>query len=246
MSFEGVEPATPELAVWSEPGVQLRERLGPQPIPAPPPLWPHAHQAGLAKHPEVLRDAGLAETEALDELADTALTVTKQLEDATAHRLGQGIEGGGSSGGGHVRTYYPTVMYLRGNICGMRAPAALTAAAIVVLAAAASVAAQTTQTVTAAPTVVDSTAVQTVRGRNWPVFENCSRTIRAFVRSDQNSVPIAQRHIPDSGNFTFRWIPRNKNVGPGRWRLVVRMRCESGRDGSTFFVRAGTAIRVRP
>ena len=137
-------------------------------------------------------------------------------------------------------------MYLRGNICGMRLPAALTAAAIAVLAAAVSVPAQTTQTVTAAPTVVDSTAVQTVRGRNWPVFESCSRTIRAFVRSDQNSAPIAQRHIRDDGTFTFRWIPQNKNVGPGRWRLVVRMRCESGRDGSTFFVRAGTAIRVRP
>jgi len=137
-------------------------------------------------------------------------------------------------------------MYRAGNICGMRAPAALIAAAIAALAAAASVPAQSTQTVTAAPTVVDSTAVQTVRGRNWPVFENCSRTVRAFVRSDQSSAPIAQRHIPDSGNFTFRWIPRNKNVGPGRWRLVVRMRCESGRDGSTFFVRAGTAIRVRP
>jgi hypothetical protein len=137
-------------------------------------------------------------------------------------------------------------MYLGGNISGMRVPAALTAAVVVALAVAASAPGQTTQTVTAAPTVVDATAVQTVRGRNWPVFENCSRTIRAFVRSDQNSAPIAQRHIPDSGNFTFRWIPRNKNVAPGRWRLVVRMRCESGRDGSTFFVRASTAIRVRP
>jgi hypothetical protein len=128
----------------------------------------------------------------------------------------------------------------------MRVPAALTAVAVAALAAAASVPAQTTQTVIAAPTVVDSTAVQTVRGRNWPVFENCSRTIRAFVRSDQNSAPIAQRHIADNGSFTFRWIPRNKNVGPGRWRLVVRMRCESGKDGSIFFVRASTLIRVRP
>ena len=99
---------------------------------------------------------------------------------------------------------------------------------------------------TADPATVNQGATQTVRGRNWPVFENCSRTIRASVRSDQNSAPIAQRHINDNGRFTFRWIPRNKNIGPGRWRLVVRMRCESGRDGSTFFVTAGTAIRVRP
>ena len=66
------------------------------------------------------------------------------------------------------------------------------------------------------------------------------------VRSAQNSAPIAQRHIRDNGRFTFRWIPQNKNVGAGRWRLVARMRCESGKDGSTFFVKASRAIRIRP
>ncbi len=128
----------------------------------------------------------------------------------------------------------------------MRVPAALTAVVIVPLTVASGAPAQTTQRVTADPATVNRDATQTVRGRNWPVFENCSRTIRASVRSAQNSAPIAQRHINDDGRFTFRWIPRNKNVGPGRWRLVVRMRCESGKDGSIFFVRASTAIRVRP
>jgi hypothetical protein len=70
--------------------------------------------------------------------------------------------------------------------------------------------------------------------------------VRVSVRSAQNSVPIAQRHVSDSGRFRFRWIPKNKNVGPGRWRLVARMRCESGKDGSTNIVRASTLIRVRP
>jgi hypothetical protein len=134
----------------------------------------------------------------------------------------------------------------RASIDRMRVPAALTAAVIAALTLAAGVPAQPTQRVTADPPTVNRDATQTVRGRNWPVFENCSRTIRASVRSAQNSAPIAQRHISDNGRFTFRWIPRNKNIGPGRWRLVVRMRCESGRDGSTFFVTAGTAIRVRP
>ena len=127
----------------------------------------------------------------------------------------------------------------------MRSIAALTAAVAAVLAAVAAAPAQPPQRVTADPATVGQDATQTVRGRNWPVFENCSRTIRASVRSAQNAAPIAQRHIGDNGRFTFRWIPRNRNVGPGRWRLVVRMRCESGRDGSTFFVRAGTFIRVR-
>jgi hypothetical protein len=52
--------------------------------------------------------------------------------------------------------------------------------------------------------------------------------------------------VSDSGRFSFRWVPKNKNIGPGRWRLVARMRCESGKDGSTVFVRGTKLIRVRP
>ena len=126
----------------------------------------------------------------------------------------------------------------------MRAATALTAAVIASLATAAG--AQAAQSITADPVTVDSADVQTVRGRGWPVIEFCSRTVRVSVVSAQNSAPIAQRHVSDTGRFRFRWIPDNKNVGPGRWRLVARMRCESGKDGSTIFVRASTPIRVRP
>ena len=129
----------------------------------------------------------------------------------------------------------------------MRPSTALTAAAIASLTTAAGVAtAGGDPRITADPVIVDSDQIQTVRGRNWPVIEFCSRTIRVSVRSPQNAVPIAQRHVSDTGRFRFRWIPDNRNVGPGRWRLVARMRCESGKDGSTFFVRASTLIRIRP
>src|SRR5687768_382539 len=126
----------------------------------------------------------------------------------------------------------------------MRAAAALATVLIATLAAAAAVSAQSPQRIAADPPRVDRADVQVVTGRGWPVIEFCSRTIRVSVRSAQNSVPIAQRHIRANGRFRFRWIPRNKNVGPGRWRLVARMRCESGKDGSTIFVRAGTRIRI--
>jgi hypothetical protein len=130
----------------------------------------------------------------------------------------------------------------------MRSATALTAAVIVSLITAAGIAsaAPGDPRVTADPVRVDRTDVQTVRGRNWPVIEFCSRTVRVSVVSPQNSAPIAQRHVSDSGRFSFRWIPKNKNVGPGRWRLVARMRCESGKDGSTVFVRASRLIRVLP
>jgi hypothetical protein len=130
----------------------------------------------------------------------------------------------------------------------MRRTTALTAAVIAALATAAGIAsaAPGDPTITADPVKVNQTATQTVRGRNWPVIEFCSRTVRVSVQSAQNSVPIAQRHVSDTGRFRFRWTPQNKNVGPGRWRLVARMRCESGNDGSTNVVKASRLIRVRP
>jgi hypothetical protein len=124
------------------------------------------------------------------------------------------------------RTYYLTVICFA---LSLAVPAAAAAA----------------QRISATPKTVDRTAIQTVTGRGWPVIEFCSRTIRVSVRSAQNAAPIAQRHIRDNGRFTFRWIPKNKNIGPGNWTLVARMRCESGKDGSTHFVRATTRITIQ-
>src|SRR4029453_4005505 len=126
----------------------------------------------------------------------------------------------------------------------MRPITLFTAVVTVGAIAAAAPVAEGVQTITPPPKTANPTDVQPVRGRGWPVIEFCSRTVRASVRSAQNAVPIAQRHIGDNGRFTFRWVPKNKNVGKGSWRLVVRMRCESGKDGSIFFVKASTRITV--
>jgi hypothetical protein len=129
----------------------------------------------------------------------------------------------------------------------MRPSTALTAAVITALTtlAASAAAAPGDPRISADPATVKSDQIQTVRGRNWPVIEFCSRTVRVSVRSAQNTAPVAQRRVSDSGRFRLRWVPQNKNIGPGRWRLVARMRCESGNDGSTVFVRASTPIRIR-
>ena len=126
----------------------------------------------------------------------------------------------------------------------MRTLAALTAVVLAGIVVAATATAQTGQSITASPKTVKRADVQTVRGRGWPVIEFCSRTIRVAVRSPQNLVPIAQRRVGTTGRFSFRWSPKNKNVGKGNWRLVARMRCESGKDGSTVFVRASTRITI--
>ena len=100
--------------------------------------------------------------------------------------------------------------------------------------------------ITVSPRAVDHDAVQTVKGRGWPVIEFCKRTVRIRLVSDQNLVTLGRRRVSDNGRFTFRWTPDDKNVGaPSSWRLVVRMMCESGDDGSPNPVRVSKRIRVR-
>jgi hypothetical protein len=99
--------------------------------------------------------------------------------------------------------------------------------------------------ISVSPNPVDSEATQTVRGRGWPVNEFCSRRVRISLRSDQNAVRLGFARVRRSGRFRFEWSADASGVGAGRWRLVARLRCESGDDGSPVFVRRRVAIRVR-
>jgi hypothetical protein len=100
--------------------------------------------------------------------------------------------------------------------------------------------------ITVSPRVVDHDATQTVKGRGWPVIEFCKRTVRIRLVSDQNLVTLGRARVRDSGRFTFRWSPDDEDVGaPSSWRLVARMMCESGEDGSPNPVRVSKRVRVR-
>ena len=98
--------------------------------------------------------------------------------------------------------------------------------------------------VTATPSVVHFGQPLTIKGSGWPVIEFCSRRVSLSLRSSQNAFALARVHIRVSGRFTFRWTPRRARVGAGRWRVVARMRCESGNDGSPVIVRATDRIRI--
>ena len=100
--------------------------------------------------------------------------------------------------------------------------------------------------ITVTPARVDHDATQTVRGRGWPVIEFCKRSVRIRLVSAQNRVTLGRVRVSDRGRFTFRWVPDDEGVGaPSRWRLVARMMCESGDDGSPNPVRVAKRIRVR-
>jgi hypothetical protein len=118
---------------------------------------------------------------------------------------------------------------------------ALTAAAI---AAAAPASAAPPPLLSVTPRTVQLDEELTIRGREWPVIEFCRRRVRLRLESDQNAVLIGFVRIRDNGRFTRRWTPETGEIGPGRWRIVARLRCESGEDGSPNFIIRRRSIRI--
>ncbi len=121
----------------------------------------------------------------------------------------------------------------------------LAAAVASLAAAAAPPAAAATPKLTAEPDPVRFGEALEIRGRGWPVFETCSRRVRLALESEQNAFRIAVVRVGDRGRFRETWTPRRAKVGAGTWRLVGRMRCESGDDGSRFTVKRAVRVRIR-
>ncbi len=74
------------------------------------------------------------------------------------------------------------------------------------------------------------------------MIEFCSRRVRLSLRSDQNEVVIGFKRIRENGRFRRDFVVNG--VGPGRWRVFARLRCESGEDGSANFIRRRVPIRI--
>lgn len=85
----------------------------------------------------------------------------------------------------------------------------------------------------------------TIAGQGWPVIEFCERRVRLSLRSPQNSLALGSARVGLRGGFRRAWTPRRAAIGAGRWRLVARMRCESGRDGSAVPVVRSLTLRIR-
>jgi hypothetical protein len=84
----------------------------------------------------------------------------------------------------------------------------------------------------------------TIKGTQWPVIEFCKRRVRLRLESDQNAVLIGFAHINDNGKFTRHFTPKKGKIGAGRWRVVARLRCESGEDGSPVFTTRKRKLRI--
>jgi hypothetical protein len=84
----------------------------------------------------------------------------------------------------------------------------------------------------------------TIKGTQWPVIEFCKRRVRLRLETSQNAVLIGFAHVKDNGRFTRHFTPRKSKVGAGKWRVVARLRCESGEDGSANFITRRKALRI--
>jgi hypothetical protein len=120
----------------------------------------------------------------------------------------------------------------------------LAAAGLVVAAPAAPAASPPLLSVT--PNTVHLDHQVTIKGREWPVIEFCRRRVRLRLESDQDAVLIGFTRIRDNGRFTRTFTPKTGEIGAGRWRIVARLRCESGEDGSPNFIVRKRKLRILP
>jgi len=73
MAFERIHVHRPQAPERSEPGIELFERLGPDPIDAPLGLDARLHETGLAQYAEVLGHRRLRHPQPPLDLADGSL-----------------------------------------------------------------------------------------------------------------------------------------------------------------------------
>jgi hypothetical protein len=101
-------------------------------------------------------------------------------------------------------------------------------------------------TVTASPASVVFGQVLTIRGVGWPHNEFCRKTVAVALESAQNRFRIGRVRTADNGRWILRYTPRRAKVGAGRWRVLAKLQCESGKDGHFIYVTRRTGpIRIR-
>ena len=78
-----------EPAVWGKPGVEVGERLGPDPVQPTLRIDARLDQSRGPEDPQVLGDQGLADAKLAHEFADRPLPASQQLKDGDPARFGE-------------------------------------------------------------------------------------------------------------------------------------------------------------
>lgn len=122
----------------------------------------------------------------------------------------------------------------------------LAATALAIAVAAPTAPAASPPLLSVSPRTVQLDRTVMIRGRQWPVIEFCQRRVRLRLESAQNAVLIGFTRIRDNGRFVRKFTPRSTKIGSGPWRVVARLRCESGQDGSANFITRRRSLRITP
>src|SRR5713226_9106455 len=85
--LQAVQADVPRPAIRRQPGVEFAQRLRPEPVQPPLLVHPGLDQPGLAEHPQVLGDRGLAHRQRVDEFPDRPLAVPDEVEEPPPPRL---------------------------------------------------------------------------------------------------------------------------------------------------------------
>src|SRR5580693_2947933 len=88
-----VQACFPQTAVLREPLIESAERLRPQTIKTPLAIRSHRDEACFVEDAQMTGDARLVNSRFLDDVVDLPFAVPQCLDNATAARVGQGLEG---------------------------------------------------------------------------------------------------------------------------------------------------------
>jgi hypothetical protein len=94
VSLEALQTLAPEPPIRLDPRIDLLEPLRTKSVHASLGIDADVDETCLTQHPEVLRDGWLAHREPVHELTHRSLAVSQEVEDATAGRFGEELEGG--------------------------------------------------------------------------------------------------------------------------------------------------------
>jgi hypothetical protein len=90
---EAVKPRFPQVAIPCEPLIESAERLRPQTIKTPLAIRSHRDEACFVEDAQMTGDARLVNSRLLNDVVDLPLAVPQCLNNATAPRVSQGLEG---------------------------------------------------------------------------------------------------------------------------------------------------------
>ena len=91
--FESVKACFPEVAVLGQPPVEFAKRLRLERVEPPLSLRPHGDKSRGVEDTQVTRHTRLVNPCPGDEVIDLLLTMPQGFHDASARRVGEGLEG---------------------------------------------------------------------------------------------------------------------------------------------------------